>query len=102
MTKVDDAINRILAEDEYFLKRDGFILLRIQDIARKIHPHYWKYRDRILREIHEWAKQHPAHSKWTDAKGRKYEVGYGQQMRRTYGSFKKNGNTDILELVRVR
>ena len=102
MTKVDNAINEILLEDEYFVTRDGFIFLRIQDIAKKMHPHYWKHRGRILRGIHEWAKQHPTHSEWTDKKGRKYKVGYGQQMRPIYGTFKENGDTDILELVRVR
>jgi len=100
MTKVDNAINKILAENEYFLIRDGFIFFKIQDIARKIHPHYWKYRDRILKEIHEWAKQHPTHSEWTDKKGRKYRVGYGEQMHLIYGSFKEKGNANILELIR--
>ena len=108
MRGVNDAINEILAEEEYFLKRDGFILLRIQDIARKMHPHHWKYRSEILRKIHEWAKQHPVHSQWTDAKGRKYKVGYGEQMHPIYGTFEDSNNyivgksSDILELILLR
>jgi len=104
MKGVNDAINEILTEEEYFLKRDGFILLRIQDIARKMHPHSWKHRDKILKEIHEWAEQHPTHSEWVDAKGRKYKVGYGEQMCPIYGTFRENGDIggDILELVRAR
>ena len=103
---VDSAINKFLEENEDLFKRDSFILIRIQDLARKIHPHYWKYRDKILEQIQNWAKQHPIHSEWKDKKGRKYKIGYGQQMCPIYGSFDKKENTfessDILELIKLR
>jgi len=106
MNKVDDAINKILEENEDLFERDSFILIRIQDLARKMHPHYWKHRDKILREIHEWAEQHPIHSEWTDKKGRKYKIGYGQQMCPIYGFFDKKENVfesnNILELIKLR
>jgi len=108
MNKVDDAINKILEENEDLFERDSFILIRIQDLARKMHPHYWKYRDKILKEIHEWAKQYPVHSQWTDKKGRKYKVEYGEQMHPIYGTFEDNNNyivgksSNILELIKLR
>ena len=106
MNKVDDAINKILEENEDLFERDSFILIRIQDLARKMHPHYWKHRGKILREIHEWAEQHPIHSEWTDKKGRKYKIGYGQQMCPIYGFFDKKENVfesnNILELIKLR
>ena len=90
MRTVDDAIKRIISEEEEYIKRDGFIFIRIQDIAKKMHGHYWKYRDKILEKIQEWAREHPSRSIWTDAKGRKYRVGYGDQMSFAYGSFFKS------------
>ena len=72
MKTVDDAINKLLSEDEYFIRRDGFVILRIQDIAKKMHFQCWKYRKKILDEIHKWAEQYPSHSQWTDAEGREY------------------------------
>jgi len=100
--EVNDAINEILIEDEYFITRDGFVFLRIQNIAKKMHSHYWKYRDKILRRIHRWAEQHPSHSEWEDAKGRKWKIGYGQQMCPRYGTFHKNRKEDLLELFKVK
>jgi len=97
---VDDAINELLSEDEYFTTRDGFALYRIQDIAKKMHPHYWKHRKEILEEIHKWAEHHPFHSVWQDAKGTKYLVGYGEQMHPFYGKFREGRDEDILELVK--
>jgi len=87
MRTVDDAINQIIDEEEEYIKRDGFIFIRIQEIAKKMHRHYWKYRDKILEKIQEWARGHPSRSIWIDAKGRKYRVGYGDQMSFAYGSF---------------
>jgi len=97
---VDDAINELLSEDEYFIRRDGFAILRIQDIAKKMHFQCWKYRKKILDEIHKWAEQHQSHSQWTDAEGREYIVGYGQQMHPAYGTFREGREEDMLELVR--
>ncbi len=97
---VDDAINEILVEDEYFITRDGFIILRIQDIAKKMHFQLWRYRDKILEKIHKWAGQHPTHSEWTDAEGRKYKISYGQQMHPIYGTFRKDREEDTLALIR--
>jgi len=98
--KVDDAINEILAEDEYFIRRDGFIILRIQNIAKKMHPHLWRYRDKILEKIHKWTEQHPTHSEWTDAKGRIFIISYGEQMHPVYGTFRKDRPEDTLALIR--
>ena len=100
MKTVDDAINELLSEDEYFIRRDGFAFFRIQEIAKKMHFQYWKYRKKILDEIHKWAEQHPYHSVWTDAKGREYIVGYGQQMHPAYGTFREGREEDMLELKR--
>ena len=90
MRTVDDVLNLIIDEEEEHIKRDGFIFIRIQEIAKRMHRHYWKYRDKILEKIQEWAKEHPSRSIWIDAKGRKYKIDYGQQMSFTYGSFFKS------------
>ena len=100
MKTVDDAINELLSEYETFTTRDGFAFLRIQDVAKKMHFQCWKYRKKILAEIHKWAEQHPSHSIWVDAKGRKYLVGYGEQMHPIYGTFREGRWGDMLELVK--
>ena len=97
MRTVDDAINQIVSEEEEYVKRDGFIFIRIQDIAKKMHRHYWKYRDKILEKIQEWAKEHSYGSVWTYNE-MKFKVGYGQQMSLIYGTFFENEDVDMLEL----
>ena len=99
---VNDALNLIISEEEKHIKRDGFIFIRIQDIAKRMHRQYWKHRDKILEKIQEWAKEYPHRSYWIDETGRRYLVCYGQQMHAVYGSFFKSKyiekNVDILEL----
>jgi len=66
---VDEALNNIVSNEK-------FIFIRIQDLAKKMHPHYWKYREEILKEIHKWVSEHPTHSVWTSKKGVKYRIGF--------------------------
>jgi len=113
MKTVDEALTEILAEDiEFDRKYHGNLsdcyLVRIQKLAKKMHPHYWAYRKEILSKIHEWVKEHP--KEWKDNEGRIWGVGYGHQMCPYYGYFKEDvgyGNSvkmdyDILELWRER
>ena len=111
---VDEALTEILAEDiEFDRKYHGNLsdcyMVRIQKLARKMHPHYWKYRQEILDKIHEWVKKHPL--EWMDNNGNTWKIGYGEQMHPYYGCYKENPNNplyilgygyDILELWRVR
>ena len=99
MKSVDDAINELLSE---CAPSDSFAFFRIQQIAKKMHFHYWKYRKEILAKIHEWAEQHPQHFSWISANGEEYLVGYGQQMHPAYGMFREGRDEDMLELVRYR
>ena len=105
LKSVDDALNELL---DISLPAAGsldsgagsvLVSVKIQDIAKQMHYQCWRYRDLILTEIHEWAEQHH-NSRWTDAHGRVFKIGYQyQDPPAAYGSFSRRGTEDILLLV---
>lgn len=98
---VDDSISCIIEEHLKF-RGENFLFIRIQDIAKRMHKFYWKYKEVILKEIQEWAERYPQGSIYLDNKGRRWKVGYGQQMCYVYGCFFDKKDLDMLELYRVR
>lgn len=106
--EVDDALTIIIDEfDKMTQNTHECYFITIQSLAKVMHPHRWKYREEILQKIQEWAEKRPYHSIWIDKKGRKWKIGYGEQMHPVYGSFRKyEGKRDeyfynILKLWRV-
>jgi len=90
---VDEALNRIVRQVD-----EVFVFIRIQDLAKEMNYHYWKHRREILGRIREWVTEHPQRSTWVDKSGRRWLIGYGQQMCEVYGWF--TGDNNMLELVR--
>ena len=109
---VDEALNDIIQEKiqydkEYHATISDCYTVRIQDLAKTMHTHYFRYREEILNEIHEWVANHPEF--WIDKEGRKWKIGYGEQMHPYYGYFKRlpafgrvPTTYDILELWRQK
>ena len=101
MKSVDDALSSIIGEYLEF-RDEKFLFIRIQNIARRMHRFYWKYRGIILNKIQEWVKNHPQGSVYVDNMGRKWKVGYGEQMSYIYGCFfDRKENLNMLELYRL-
>jgi len=99
---VDDAINELLEDSRFFTTRDIRAVLRINDIAHKMHFQCWRYRDKILAVIHDWAEQHPPGSIWTDAQGRKFKLKYFREKNvlSSFGTFRLGGAEDFLLLIK--
>lgn len=53
---VEEAVEELVNEwnDTSSDVYNSHTVIRIKDIAKHIHPHYWKYRDVILPKIQEW------------------------------------------------
>ena len=99
---VDVAINELLGDSRFFTTRHACVVLRINDIAYKIHFQCWKHRDKILAKIHEWSEQHPTGSIWTDTKGRKFRLKYFREksVLPSFGTFRLGGAEDFLLLIK--
>jgi len=77
------------------------IVIRIKDIAKKMHPQYWKYRDSLLPMIQKWFKDlppfnaerfSPAFIKRIEIDGKLYMATISHGMQDVYGHFIEGGH----------
>lgn len=76
------------------------IVIRIKDIAKRMHTQYWKYRDSLLLMIQKWFKDlppfnaerfSPAFIKRIEINKKSYMVTLSHGMRDEYGHFVEGG-----------
>ena len=98
---VEKAVEELIEEWNYRNVFDLLRVIRIKDIAKKMHPQYWKYRNVLLPKIQEWFKElppfdaekySPAFIKRVEIDGKLYMVTSAHGMSDVYGHFVEGGH----------